>query len=72
MLAIHDLAIAIQPVIPEKAGALLDDLGVPADRRTYDHISGEGWFNQLVAEGFTVPKPNPAFPRLEIPESEDA
>ncbi|ABC63337.1 methionine--tRNA ligase [Erythrobacter litoralis] len=72
LMAIHDLAIAIQPVIPEKAGALLDDLGVPTDRRTYDHISGEGWFNQLVAEGFTVPKPTPAFPRLEMPESEDA
>ena len=71
LMALHDLTIAIQPVVPEKAGALLDALGVPQDRRGYAHISGEGWFNQLVAEGFAIGKPSPAFPRLELPESDD-
>ncbi|MHA6333540.1 methionine--tRNA ligase [Qipengyuania sp. CAU 1752] len=71
LLAIHDLAIAIQPVIPTKAAALLDQIGVPPDRRNYEHLSGEAWFNQLVSEGFSIDQPTPLFPRLELPENED-
>lgn len=66
--AIRDLAIAIQPVVPEKAGLLLDQIGVPADERTYAHLSDLDWFGRLVAEGFTLAKPTPMFPRLELPQ----
>ncbi|MED5206990.1 MAG: methionine--tRNA ligase, partial [Pseudomonadota bacterium] len=34
-IAIRDLAIAIQPVVPEKAAALLDQLGVAGENRSY-------------------------------------
>ena len=71
-IAIRDLAIAIQPVVPTKAAAVLDQLGVTAERRTYADLSDEGWFGALVASGFVVDKPTPAFPRLELPEAEGA
>ena len=70
-MALRDLAIAIQPVVPAKAAALLDQLGVPADERGYAALSDSEWFTRLVASGFTVAPPTPLFPRLELP-AEDA
>ncbi len=65
--ALRDLAIAIQPVIPDKAAALLDQLGIPAAERTYaDLRDNKDWFERLVASGFTVAPPTPLFPRLEL------
>ena len=68
-IAIRDLAIAIQPVVPEKAGLLLDQIGIPADERTYAHLGDADWFERLVKSGFTLGKPTPIFPRLELPEA---
>jgi methionyl-tRNA synthetase len=69
-LALRDLAIAIQPVVPEKATALLDQLGIPQDERCYSALEDSDWFNRLVASGFTVAPPTPLFPRLELPAEE--
>ncbi|QYJ06080.1 methionine--tRNA ligase [Qipengyuania flava] len=71
-IAIRDLAIAIQPVVPEKAASVLDQLGVPADKRAYADLSDTGWFKALAAAGHTIDKPTPVFPRLELPEEEVA
>ena len=71
-LAIRDLAIAIQPVVPEKAAAVLDQLGVGADRRSYADLADRGWFDALVAAGHALDKPTPVFPRLELPGEEPA
>ncbi|WP_100261291.1 methionine--tRNA ligase [Qipengyuania seohaensis] len=71
-IAIRDLAIAIQPVVPTKAAVVLDQLGVAADRRTYADLADEGWFSALIVEGHLIEKPTPAFPRLELPEIEAA
>lgn len=68
---LRTLAIAIQPVIPEKASALLDQLGIPADERNYAAIDDASWFDRLIASGYTVAPPTPLFPRLELP-AEDA
>jgi methionyl-tRNA synthetase len=65
-VALRDLAIAVQPVVPGKAAALLDQLGIPADERGYAALSDPQWFNRLVASGFTVSPPTPLFPRLEL------
>lgn len=67
-MAIRDLAIAIQPVVPTKAGAVLDQLGIPDDRRTFTDLADKNWFNELVAAGHTIGKPSPVFPRLELVE----
>ena len=70
--AIRDLAIAIQPVVPDKAAAVLDQLGVPQGERAFEHLDDGSWFGRLAASGFTVGKPTPIFPRLELPEEADA
>lgn len=70
-VALRDLAIAIQPVVPSKAAALLDQLGIPEGERSYAALADTDWFNRLVAGGFTVAAPTPLFPRLELP-AEDA
>ena len=71
-IAIRDLAVAIQPVVPEKAAAVLDQLGVPTDKRAYADLADEGWFRALAATGHSIDKPTPIFPRLELPEEEPA
>ena len=71
-IAIRDLGIAIQPVVPSKAAAVLDQLGVSPDRRTYADLEDAGWYAALVADGHTIDKPSPVFPRLELPTAEIA
>ncbi|MFL0356577.1 methionine--tRNA ligase [Erythrobacter sp. GH1-10] len=70
--ALRDLAIAIQPVVPGKAAELLEQLGVPEGERGMDTITDPDWYNRLLESGFTVGKPTPVFPRLELPEAEEA
>ncbi|MCA0911401.1 methionine--tRNA ligase [Qipengyuania gaetbuli] len=71
-LAIRDLAIAIQPVVPTKAAAVLDQLGVQAGKRAYADLADYSWFDELVSAGHVVDKPMPVFPRLELPDPEAA
>ena len=67
-MALRDLAIAIQPVVPEKSADLLNQLGVSQSERAYSHLLDTQWYLRLVDTGFTVSKPTPIFPRLELPE----
>ena len=71
-MALRDLAIAIQPVVPEKAKALLDQIGIPDDERSFADLPDSDWYLRLVESGFTIGKPTPIFPRLELPEEESA
>ena len=71
-IAIRDLAIAIQPVVPTKATAVLNQLGVSETGRDYAAIGKRDWFAQLAASGHVIDKPEPVFPRLEMPEAEAA
>ncbi|KZY57289.1 methionine--tRNA ligase [Erythrobacter sp. HI0063] len=71
-IAIRDLALAIQPVVPSKAKAVLDMLGVAEDRRGFGDLADESWYGALVAAGHRIGKPEPVFPRLELPENEAA
>lgn len=70
--ALRDLGIAIQPVVPERAASLLDQLGVPANARSYSDLEDGDWYDALVAASHTIAKPEPVFPRLELPEEEKA
>lgn len=69
-IAIAQLAIAISPVIPGSANALLDHMGVPDDVRS---IAGMGshWYSPLAESDFAIAAPKPLFPRIELP-AEDA
>ena len=57
--AIRHLAILAQPVVPEAAGRLLEQLAVPADRRSFADL-GEGGALQ---PGTPLPAPAGVFPR---------
>ena len=70
-MAIRDLTIAIRPVVPTAADAVLDQLGIPADARRITALTDADWFLARVASGERLAAPSPAFPRLEMPE-EDA
>ena len=72
VMAIRDLAIAIQPVIPTKAAAVLDQLGIPADNRRYADLADREWMVRLADAGYRIAPPSPIFPRLELPEGDAA
>jgi methionyl-tRNA synthetase len=63
--AIRMLAILVQPIMPQSAAKILDQLGVA--KRGFDQLSSE----HRIAVGSMVPKPEGVFPRLELP-AEDA
>ena len=69
---VHDLAIAVRPVVPGAADALLNQMGIAADARDYAAIGNADWFETLVESGFALDKPVGVFPRLELPENEAA
>ncbi|HSF11463.1 MAG TPA: methionine--tRNA ligase [Erythrobacter sp.] len=71
-VALRDLAIAIQPVIPVKASSLLDQLGIPQEQRRYSDLADREWFDRLIETEFTVAPPTPLFPRLELPAEEES
>ena len=59
-------------MVPEKAALLLDQLGIADNARSFASFDEPAWFDGLVTSGFTIAKPTPIFPRLELPETEDA
>ncbi|WP_285022002.1 methionine--tRNA ligase [Novosphingobium sp. fls2-241-R2A-195] len=65
---VRDLALAVRPVVPTAIDALLDQMGQGADARNYAALAEAGWFDELVASGFKVDKPQGVFPRLQLPE----
>lgn len=69
--AVRTLAIAIRPVVPSAADALLDQMGIAVDARDCAALADDDWFSKLVGSNFTVGQPVPIFPRLELPEGAD-
>jgi len=61
---LRHVAILYQPVIPTSANMILDQLTVPADERTFAHLTDE----YQVKPGTPIAKPQGIFPRLELPE----
>ena len=70
-ICIAVLAVAIRPVIPASADRLLDCMGVAPKLRTFDGILSH-WYSPLAESDFHLPQPAPLFPRLELPEDEEA
>ncbi len=58
-------AILYQPLIPSSANKILDQLTVPADERTFDHLDDAF----ALKSGTPISKPVGVFPRLELPEA---
>lgn len=57
---IRKIAILVQPVMPESAGKILDQLGVEPTQRDFSFLEGT---NRL-ASGQGIAKPEPVFPRF--------
>jgi methionyl-tRNA synthetase len=64
MEVLRHLAILMQPVVPDAAGRMLDQLAVPADARDFVHLDSA---HRLVP-GAELPKPAPVFPRYVAAE----
>ncbi len=58
------LAIAVQPVTPDAATKLLDQLKIPADARDFAHINADN----ALAAGTQIDKPEGVFPRIAMEE----
>ncbi|MEZ5708924.1 MAG: methionine--tRNA ligase [Blastomonas sp.] len=66
--AVRALAIAIQPVVPEAAARLLDQMGIAPDQRDFASLSDPDWMSALIDGDFRLEQPQPIFPRLDMPE----
>ena len=64
----RQIAILVQPVMPESAAKLLDQLGLPADARDFASLGEEG----RIKPGVELPPPMPVFPRHVEAEGEAA
>jgi methionyl-tRNA synthetase len=64
----RQIAIQVAPVMPESAGRLLDQLGVPEDALSFAQLGVKG----RLKPGTQLPAPQPVFPRHVEPGSEAA
>lgn len=68
-IAIAQLAVAALPIIPENAGKLLDQMGIPISVRNFEMI-GSHWYSGHAESNFRLQQPQALFPRLELPVEE--
>jgi methionyl-tRNA synthetase len=64
--AIRELAIAVQPILPEGTKRVLDQMGIPDGERSYKAFEDSDWLLRLVQSDFVLQQPEPTFPRLEL------
>jgi methionyl-tRNA synthetase len=62
---VRQVAILTQPFIPESAGKLLDQIGVPKAEREFSLLGGR----HRISTGRPLPTPVPVFPRYVEPEA---
>jgi methionyl-tRNA synthetase len=64
MEVMRHMGILYQPLMPASLNAILNQLGMPADKRDFVHLGREGCKIKL---GREVIKPTTVFPRFEVP-----
>ena len=64
---IRCLGLAIQPFVPSAAEKLLDQLKIPADQRSFAHITAD----YAIKGGVEIDKPEGVFPRIERSEAKE-
>jgi methionyl-tRNA synthetase len=62
---VRQVALLMQPVTPAAVAGLLDQLAVPADRRSFAH------FGEALSAGTPLPAPQGVFPRFVEPAAEE-
>ena len=63
MEVLRRTAILYQPLIPSSANKILDQLSVPTDERTFDHLE-----TSPIKPGTPISKPQGIFPRFDVSE----
>jgi methionyl-tRNA synthetase len=58
---IRHLALLTQPFMPDSSAKLLDQLAVPEDARTFEHLGAD----HALSPGTALPAPKGVFPRFE-------
>ncbi len=53
-------AIYLHPIMPQASGAMMDQMGLPLDMRTFDSIA------MPLPSGFAVGQPSPVFPKIDL------
>ena len=66
---IAQLAVAVQPFVPRSASGLLDAMGIDPALRSFAGMASD-WYSPLVGSGFRLARPQPIFPRLELPKDD--
>jgi methionyl-tRNA synthetase len=66
-VALGWLGITLMPITPKAAQTLLDQLGIPAEARSFTLLQGVAWYHECVQAKQTLSQPVPLFPRLELP-----
>lgn len=61
---VRQIAILLQPFMPEAGGKLLDLLSIPSDKRSFSELGAPG----RLQAGTVIDKPQPVFPRYVAPE----
>lgn len=64
---LRKVTILYQPIIPESASRILDQLQIPESERTFAHLDEDAF---RVPLGAPVSKPKPVFPKLEVADRE--
>jgi methionyl-tRNA synthetase len=62
---IRVLGILIQPIMPDAASRILDQLALPEDERLFERVEGMG--ASPIAPGTPLPAPKGVFPKVEMP-----
>jgi methionyl-tRNA synthetase len=62
---VRQVAILLQPVMPDSAARMLDLLSVPAEARVFDRLGAAG----RLEPGVRLPPPSAVFPRYVGPEA---
>ncbi len=65
---IRCLALIMQPLTPDSAAKMLDQLSVPENARSFAMLSSE----HALKAGTKLPVPQGVFPRLEVGEEQKA
>lgn len=65
---IRHVAILMQPVVPDSAGKMLDQLAIPEEQRSFEALGQGG----ALRSGVALPKPQGVFPRYVEEEGEKA
>ncbi len=65
--AIRRITIMVQPIMPNSAAKILDQLNIPSNERMFEHMTS----NHIIKNGTSIDKPVGVFPRLTLEDDSE-